>query len=1409
MLLIRDVVEENSRTAEVGDVQIGWYPDSPYNAELAAGYRFTATAEAGKKSSVDILRTISDAYLYSKENRLTVIATYGHGKTHLALALANFFGKPYGSPEVTNLLKDVHHAAEKLYGGLRSFKEDNPPFLVVRLQGNGAESLHRMFLNALDCALKEAEPYVGTVSLPFWFAEATAFLEKLTDEQRARADIFLEPHRHDSASLLAAVRDHDGTVYELCRDLSYQLHGVRGDFGSAVSLDIVIKWVTDTYCGREKPLRGLLVLFDEFAVFVGKYAEQRVGSNTGALQQLLDGIANARNAACLVAFSQMDLPDLVKRLFSGNVAPTAEEQDLTKELTRLPNDSRFLLHSSLERVLDTYLKQVPERLADIVEETGDAFQDASDLTVQLLPQRYDYKQGWGTEEVYTVLAEGCFPLHPLTTGLLCTLQLQQGTVTRSVLGAVREALNARRDQPVILGTGVPNWIHPVLLVDWFGDMISDEGLYGQYRSATQAVGGDASPAEKDALKAILLQITANLVPLTHAPGGFARLVSMLTGHPESECAAALQSLADRYLIDKDPTRELYRFPQGGEGQQARKLLTAVKARAQTVSLTTTTINDHLQKSKRLDMQTADALDAGNPGDYAAKEWLLTASSFTAQKLREQVARQFKVGPRGFEKGERGGIVYLLAKNDDEVTQFQADAQRILDAAFPASEGVSVPVVLGVPTAPHPGLIQRIRNELAFQAMEANADLREYGPTASQKVRDNLKAELEADLKSLRADVQWTVPSLFAAEVNRVAARNDWKVKLDCCYRMAYADMPPAFKKQYAAGATNLRKAVAQVAQPLAMARLQKEKDAIRNANSMAGDIITSYLSSNGQASSWGLVDLSGAPLIPTKSRLRKAWEHLDTAFAPRVDPALVRDALLPLLNPPFGYDWNHVTLLFCAWVGYHANRIKFQEKNSPKSLHDFLSLLPKPEDFVVGLCERDVSILQLDEEHEAKRISLMIEQMKTARLSSTEARNRRTELNAFAQNPAMNDAARDQAKKASEDLDDGLKRSEEHEATVRGILRVLQTSAGIGEILDHLKVIEEGRLPKLTFVSAPDVPDAATLRAKVRTHLLAQIQRESLRCGTLKQLDSYRECSDGLRSARDYAIQIGESTLKYEIDAKITALEERKRELEADQHDRFLVEYLQSLHPASLPIVELVEIERELRGREARGDRARESLEKRAADVQKTLAEARDFLAKMPEVLDSLTSHRQILDQQRRLDQRQFRFVGSEEEPAFQELEARLCQLSVAFGLLEKTNVRSLTTPKEMDQRDEELLAALENGNKALSDDQRAAFTRNIQALDERRQSEGEKAIHWLEKHEAKPPRDITALDDPQPFLSLDGKKRLKALRVQLQEEIQKRVDKDETEAILSRFGKLSPYKQQECLDLLKALLLKGQEGAP
>jgi hypothetical protein len=539
---IQDIVTQAQDATFAYDVKLDAYALPEQNLKLVRCYKFTYKVpripgfeQRNLVSSVILLNKLQRSVLDSEENRYVVMATYGHGKSHLALTLANFFGKPFDSPEVGILLDNIRFASDAVLAeNFTNFKSSRPPFLVIRLCGDTGQGLSQQFLKGLETAITENDTTRGT-PLPFWFDAAERFLAGLTGEQKERANAFLRTRNWDVDDLIRYIgggpEGRRAEYHDLCIQVHQHLVGTRPDFGGEVSLQRAINWAVEEFCtGPDAKAGGVLVLFDEFSAFIEDYAQRKLAGGAGSLQDLLNGVSDQQGKALFVAFSQHD-PDTVADDTFRYVGGAEQLQSLKKELTRLRE--KHNLYSSMETVLDGYLaqednEQKKRNWQDFSAQAHIALTNASDNARTLLYPRYEDNEGWGDGQFEEIVTKGCFPLHPLTTGLFCSLEFKNSN--RRVLQFVLDELQRRQEEPALVNR-LPNWVYPTALVDYFTNTLAAEHEYEQYEAAQrQPVALD--DVEQAVLKAVLLfTIGAATKQIKLGRMRFDQAIAELCGHP--------------------------------------------------------------------------------------------------------------------------------------------------------------------------------------------------------------------------------------------------------------------------------------------------------------------------------------------------------------------------------------------------------------------------------------------------------------------------------------------------------------------------------------------------------------------------------------------------------------------------------------------------------------------------------------------------------------------------------------------------------------------------------------------------------------------------------------------------------------------------------------------------------------
>ncbi len=1393
-MLIRDLVALNEDAEFVNDVQLGWYPKDPRSRSLAKGYIFTDKAPEGKKSSILLLEQVRDAFTYSRENRFVVIATYGHGKTHFALALANFFGMPAESEEVRRMLDNIAHgSSEEKAQGLRDFKGARAPFLVVRLRGDKPGSLPQQFLSGVETALDEHEATRGT-RLPLWFREAENFLERLTPEQIVAADIFLEPQDLDTELLLRQVRERAADRYEVCRALSRKLYGAALDFGAEVSLEDAVKLVVDGYCGENKPFAGLLVLFDEFSEFVRRYAERR-GMGGASLQDLLDGVHSRQERSAFVAFSQHD-PDTVAQNVFRVMADTQGQDSLSKELTRLPQ--RQTLFSSLETVLAAYLKQHEEGWDTLYDQAVAALEDATDTTMVLCEARYADSLDWDTEKVSEVLTRGCFPLHPLTTALLCSVSLREVTNPRAVLGFVQEALERRQDQEALTGRS-PNWVYAVDLVDYFREMLAEKE-WEQYQATVGMLGGDITTTQTQVLKAMLLVAVASLK--TRAQG-YAKVISVLSGMALADCQVALSGLSENGHIHNDAANKAYSFwTAGASGNRLDKevkkyLEPALNIDAMNRDWAANGIN-------RLSPLEVGGIGWGSPKDYEAGEFLLTRATFTADRVR-RMAVPFKADAvQGITEGVRGGLFWLVAETEEDIAWFQDNAKAVLDEALPGEN--PLPVVLALPWAARPQFIPHVLRSQAFLRLPPEVR-RDYGEVILRTTADRYRQALDDEMRHVKAANQFEVPAPYRVSLAQQGPVRTASRALEVCYQAAYHAAPSAFFTNYSLSSQNLRKAVCRLSSYLSDNRIGASEEA-QAVNPVARELMTKYLRV-GLPSSWGLVTVGGDLRMPAAQRIRQAWDWLDASFKPGQPPRPVRDALLPLFNAPYGYDYHHALLLLGAWYGFHQQYLAMQSGGRRTSLSAMLHNQDKPGEIVRALCRADVTLSRKDKDEAEQELMELVRRISQDTFTKMGAQDALANLTVLVRDEKLAESQRISVQSARERLERALTRANEYEAAVAEARLKIERATAVDPLIQQYRRLSE--LPSLLCVRDSDTDKVASLQSLIRQRLQDVVETQCVKFSKLNSLEDYSMQRGFLITIDKSLHPLGVPQLSDRVKVALAALDTRREALrqvrDERQQDADILAELRAIQAEGALAqlrqsrVRMEEFEPRAQETEVLIRQKQKVLGQRIADMERFVT---DLPARLDAVMEGTQSHKLYEEIQRRYDS----YLGTPELITVQRGTERCEGLEKALNRMSSycKAARTAETPNALEDLRAKAARALEQATAMLSADQKAKFS-DLDAAIDRRLTDGRRdAATWLDECQRRALQPsasaldllLSELDRPHPFLPETEAAAIEALRRQ----VRQKLDQNEVEAITLRFQRISdPQKRRACLEALQQIV--------
>lgn len=1217
---IGDLVKVDERAAFRNDVQLDHFDELELNLGLINSYLFSSALPGGRQPTHSqsiapsgVLENLVQCFLSDRlDNRFSLIATYGHGKSHLALALANYFSRPYKSPEVTALLEKLSNALSDPAKASRydEFKNTRGEFLVLRLRGDVPQSLHEQVLTGLEKALNE-HPATKGQKLPFWHTEAGRIIEGFSAAEIENGNSYLESAGYDIPLLLQSLQS-DPTAYDRCVKLIHHVKGIRPNLGGEVSLASVVTWITDSFCGPGKPLGGLLILFDEFSLYVQRYAQR---SAVGELQDLLNGVSNQQGKAAFLSFSQIDPMQLADNLHIAGDTKVG----LKRELTRIPK--KWVLFSLMESVVDAYLVQDENRWQAFLTDPrlGGPLYNATDIAWERFNKRYASTLQWKLEQFQERVTKGCFPLHPITTYLLCNLKLQSddaGT-PRTVLGFVLEELRTRQDDPMVIDNR-PNWILPIGLVDYFEGRLSGD-VYAQYNTARRTIGNDAPEEQKAVLKALLLQYLAEVSARRDEQVEF---LSHAAGLESRTAKQALRTLSDSNVIRYDHSFKVYAF--WAASNQPKILEDTVQKKLEHFKWSLEmleVLNKTLMGLSGSNFGFFDVkVDWGHASDWGTREYIVTFDLLSEWMKIAAPAFTHTYNHRGIIEADRSIVVWVIASRDEEVTAVRELVNGEFQKAF-KNNSDNPPVILAVvPQQAQPELLDAYRRSWALSKFE-----QKERADAGQEIYDaELKLADVALLRALRmirsddklpAEIQrpysvYMVPSAYIGEVRKreQVSLRDLIMQL---YRVAYAYAPGEFFTQYkvvSKGANKLKDATiksAKVLIPNAIADLK----ALARSDSMVRDLATKFL-----ITKWELLFADyRIKEQPGSRRVREAWHFIDQTIKPGNSEIKLRDALFPLFNPPYGYDYNTALLLFSAWFGYHRLDLEVSVNGSRVPQQTIVNLVGKgSKDFFQAIAISDIVSLRRRIVPDKAEIKERIQAAEKHQFILEDARNEIVWLRETANDERHGPDICNSARQAADNLEQAVNLANQYDHEARQLREQVSRANTAKDLIASQKKI--ATLPVLSNVQAQEgSPELLREQVEQRfTNVVETVCKENESPNQLTQVGLNRA---RLMDEKKAIANAGLPILIQRIEQSLNRLEQRQKELEAnlqekEQEQRLLAIIngvdphgrLQLLRAGKITLTELTDLPGNL---VRRRDTRLQEVEKAIAEIGAQIAQSR------------------------------------------------------------------------------------------------------------------------------------------------------------------------------------------------------------
>lgn len=1401
-MLVKDITRLNSSFEYSNDVQLDSF-NGQTNHELVTNYIFTAGNVPGKSSSVTLLEKFQDALLNKSENRFMVLATYGQGKSHFGLTLANYFGKPAESDELGIIFDKIGAAVrdDARVGAFRDFKRHHKPYLVLLLRGDEPGNLREKFYKALDAALQR-DSRTQDLRPPFWFAKAQEFVDNIQKDAQdaAKAEEFLARERLDLATLKEGLANKRSDLYGVCRNLAKEIYGFLPDFGGETSLSDAIAWITEELCDARDLFAGAVILFDEFGAFIAEYSAKH---NTGVpLQEMLHGVENKKGQVLAIAFTHFDPENIVRQ--EGESSSSAE---LLKELERFPKSNRFRLHSPIEEVLRTYFNTDHDNWQTFMGSASIDVADASDVAYMVFQERYQQGLAWSSEVFQEKITRDCFPVHPLTIALIANINFQGANTTRSILGFLtddnRGYLKPKLEQDALID-GKPNWVLPTDLVDYFGEMLGGQ-VWNQYKSVKVP---DLKPIQQAALKGMVLQAAAELP--SYNVNGYANLIATLCGHDEEEIAETLRNLEEQRYIRYDSANRTYSFWAGGNGAVAldrllNEEITYLKQEERYASYLdhfragTTKVNELLEgKREPLNHSYPVSVNWGHPEDWAAKEFVVTIMGFNLDTLKSLALHYTVPNLRDLKNTPkyRAIALLLIASSQDELQRFRDHAETMFDRDQSLH---AAPLMLLLPETPNPTLATHlVKYSILQEEVFAQRAKYKVGEQVFDEEFERLQNQLKQELANARKEADIIVPKDARGRVRAlsISKRSQRRIEqtLKEVLEITYPRGPRDFYTQYKhASGNSMRSAIGNLVPVLLENNLANAAGLSR----LAEDTVTKYVDT-----AWGMLTPQWQLKEPASSHIRHGWELLDGTFEEGRSVS-VAPVLKKLLQIPYGYDPNTLTLLFSAWYGYHRLKLEISKDGqllAPDSSE--FSGKDKPDQFLHNL--EHVYIQRRDQSKPAADVEEILAAVEKGGLSEDTAKKYLGKLRTYTKHHEGEDVNLDSlVETATSKLSEGVYRVGTYKEQVPKLQQQLQTARQLEALIPLFEKLD--KLPNFETVKS-DLPDKYSIRQSLEAKAEELVKQQCSKLSQLRQLTNYGKHQDDLKDMRKHVSQMGLGTLEGCISEALERLDAEKVRLESEGKEQPTLERIKAYNP-TVSLSYLKQYRQELEEYlKLPSERIQQAAQQKHAAIQAEIYKLEDFTGELYKRIDNLTSSQAASNLIDQINMKLHRFDGRDADYVNDDLQ-RCQQLEEFFQELmqvatPKTPTQADAVKHKLDEIAQKFASVLSKQQVSLIDEQRVKIDTKIA-------QEVERAANWLEQQARKLHNTLDSdwdtlleiqkgVETPPPFLDHSGQAKLQ----ELQQTLSAKLDANTLESIVHRFEQIKDVDtQRQCLRRLRAIL--------
>ena len=554
-----------------------------------------------------------------------------------------------------------------------------------------------------------------------------------------------------SHDLFTGLDQHDELTYTKVHNFfAEQGMPIRALSGESVR-DIIDVTVRE-FCGKGKPYRCLLVLFDEF----GKYTEfatvrsQIAGS--GVLQDLFEAIQANANNVCFLGFIQFELNAYVQR-----VAPE-HKNEILRYVTRYQSANRVYLSINLETLIANLIEKRQDNILDgwFDNEKAKSYSKVAMANIfRWFPQSKNHRLWGDSDQFHTVIRKGCWPLSPYSTWFLFYLasagkHLQE----RSALSLLDDVFH-RYEKTEISDDG--NWsLSPA---DLWSDALQQELISSEetgqqgaiahaYASVIAKHGSHLSSRLQRLLCAVVL--TSKLGLQARDKNDAIEALGALSGLELSEANNGVRRLQEEYnILEWDEAFKAFDIL--GDAVPRTQFLSFVRQRV-------ASSYDEAGKARLFASKSAEwcdllsnlECDFAEENKITTREWHYQAVTSNLDFLPHQIeiASTRWAGAIGVDD-PRGTVLYTYVEQSRDPINIVSDARKILKAKAQEYKVPALPILIVLLCDENGTLGQALAEFAVLEESISEEDRVKFGNLIGahqEKLRRVIQEQIESMLK---------------------------------------------------------------------------------------------------------------------------------------------------------------------------------------------------------------------------------------------------------------------------------------------------------------------------------------------------------------------------------------------------------------------------------------------------------------------------------------------------------------------------------------------------------------------------------------------------------------------------------------------------------------------------------------